>query len=250
MELIPTSRWLATRILFPGQDVHTWSRDRHLVKWLQSGDLETLDAGFGSGALMFAAYRKGNRVLGVSHRESEVQSTSALFDDLHVPKSRVILKGLNMHDLHTLDRTFDQIICTDTLLQCSRGTSIIEMFADLLRPRGKLILSVPNALHPHAVSGRVEANNGQTSGAYTLDAITALLSRSGLNVQETLGLGSPWLTMVNAPVRILRDAFGDQLATPLVLAALPLARLDRPNPAVPVTLAVCAKRGHVPLRLV
>jgi SAM-dependent methyltransferase len=250
MELSPTPRWLATRILFPGQDVHTWSRDRQLARWLQSGDLETLNVGFGTGALMFAAYLKGNRVLGVSHLESRVQSVSTLFDDLHVPKSRVMLKGLNIHDLHTLDRTFDQITCTDTLLQPTSGASIIQTLTDLLRPQGKLILSVPNASHPHAVSSRVQTNNDQTSGAYTLDAITALLDQSGLQVLETMGLGSSWLTMVNTPVRILRDMFGDQLATPLVLAALPLARLDRRNPAVPVTLAVCATRGHVPLRLV
>jgi 2-polyprenyl-3-methyl-5-hydroxy-6-metoxy-1,4-benzoquinol methylase len=247
---MPDSRWVAGHMIFPGQDLNAWSRDRHLARWIQSGDLETLDAGFGNGALMFVAYQRGNHVLGVSHRESEVQRASARFDQLRVPRSRVTVKGLNIHDLHTLNRTFDQIICTDTLHHLSRDAAVIQMFADLLRPWGRLILSVPNATHPDIASRGAEGNGAGARSGYTLDAITALLDRSDLRILETMGLGSSWLTMVNTPARILRDMVADQLATPLVLAALPLARLDRPNPAVPVTLAVCAKRGHVPLRLV
>jgi len=237
-------------VLFPKQDLSAWSRDRHLVKWIRSGDLETLDAGFGNGALMFAAYRKGNRVLGVSHVESEVQSTSTLFDALHVPKGRVAFKGLNIDDLHTLNRTFDQIICTDTLQYLSRDAAAIETFYDLLRPQGTLILSVPNASHPRITSRRGEANTDQARLGYTLDEIMALLDGTGLRVLETMGLGSSWLTNVNRCVHTVRDAFGDMAMTPLVLAALPVARLDSPNPAVPLTLAIHAKRVRAPLRLV
>jgi SAM-dependent methyltransferase len=246
----PAARWVAARMLFPRQDVNAWSRDRHLAKWIGSGDLETLDAGFGSGALMFAAYQKGNHVLGVSHLESDVQSASALFYELHVPRSRVTLKGHNIHDLHTLDRTFDQIICTDAPHDLSRDGAVIQLFADLLRPQGSLILSVPNASHPQFVSSRMEANSDQMGGAYTLDAITSLLDRSELRILETMGLGSSWLTRVNGPVQTVRDTFGDLAATPLLLAALPLARLDRPNPAVPLTLAIHAERVSSRLRMV
>jgi O-antigen biosynthesis protein len=250
MAMISAPRWVARHVLFPRLDLNVWSRDRQLARWIQSGDLETLDAGFGNGALMFVAYQKGNHVLGVSHLESEVQRTSALFDDLHVPRERVTLKGLNIHDLHTLDRAFDQIIYTDTLQYLSRNAAVIQMLADLLRPRGRLILSVPNASHPQVTSSHGEANCGRKGGAYTLDAIMALLDQSELRVLETMGLGSSWLTMVNTPLRTVRDAFGDLVAAPLYLAALPFARLDRPNPAVPATLAILAEKVSSPLRLV
>jgi 2-polyprenyl-3-methyl-5-hydroxy-6-metoxy-1,4-benzoquinol methylase len=114
----------AKQILFPGLDLHTRCRYRFLSPLLRPGNLETLDAGFGNGALSYAAYRKGNRVIGLTLWEREVQDTVALFDRMNVPRDRVELRRMDIYDLRTLGRTFDQIVCSETLEHIARdGTS-------------------------------------------------------------------------------------------------------------------------------
>ena len=68
------------RILFPGMDLHTRWRYKQLPHFFETGAVDTLDAGCGNGALAYAAYRNGNRVLGVSLDEEQILRTQAYFD--------------------------------------------------------------------------------------------------------------------------------------------------------------------------
>src|SRR4030081_1043086 len=70
-----TVKWL----LFPGLDLHTRCRYRFLPQFFLSGPIATLDAGCGNGALAYAAYRLGNRVLGITADEGEVRRNRQLF---------------------------------------------------------------------------------------------------------------------------------------------------------------------------
>jgi SAM-dependent methyltransferase len=241
-------RFWVKRILFPGLDLHTRCRYRYLSDWIRSGQLETLDAGFGNGALMYSAYRKGNIVLGVSFSQRDILVTSAFFDFLRVPRSRAEFRLLNIYDLRSLNRRFDQIICSETLEHLSRDAEVLQMFADLLQPHGRLILCTPYALHPHHSLGRVAApeNGGHVRHGYTLETIVPLIERVGLRVVETMGLGSRWLTALDTPVRTVRHKVGDVAAIPLFLAMLPLTLLDRTNSAVPFSIALVAEKALPP----
>jgi len=103
------------KLLFPGMDLHTRCRYRYLPQSFRSGPIETLDAGFGNGALSFAAYRLGNRVLGVSFSDRDVRETTAFFNSQHIPDSALHFQQLNIYDLRKLERCFDQIVCSETL---------------------------------------------------------------------------------------------------------------------------------------
>ena len=66
-------------ILFPGLDLHTRSRYRFLSRYFRKGDIDTLDAGCGNGALSYAAYRRGNKVLGVTMEPGQVEKDKEYF---------------------------------------------------------------------------------------------------------------------------------------------------------------------------
>src|SRR5690242_1258724 len=68
----------AKRWLYPGLDLHTRCRFKHLPSLYLSGPGETLDAGCGNGAMALAAIRMGHRVTGISYLEREVRDTRAL----------------------------------------------------------------------------------------------------------------------------------------------------------------------------
>lgn len=230
------------RMFFPGLDLHTRCRYRFLASWLRSGDIDTLDAGSGNGALCYAAYRRGNCVLGVTLSDREVRDTNALFRAMKIPTDRVAFRQMNIYDLRKLDQTFDQIVCAETLEHITRDAEVVEMFSDLLRPGGSLLLCCPNAPHPENALGRTdEPETGyHVRDGYTLDSYQALFAPAGLRITQTLGLGSPLLCRLDRVLREVRRRVGDMGAFPLFLAMLPFTRLDYTNPTVPFSLAVLA----------
>ncbi len=235
---------LGKRLLYPGLDLHTRCRYRFLSELIAEGPLETLDAGFGNGALSYAAYRKGNRVVGVSFSTREVTDTLRFFNRLGIPAGRVDLRHMNIYDLRSLNRRFDQIICSETLEHIKRDREVVEMFAELLRPGGRLLLCCPHALHPEHNLGRTdEPETGyHVRDGYTLDSYRELLEGTGLQVRAEVGLGSPLLCRLDKALRQLRGRVGDLGGLPVFLLFAPLTLLDRPNPQMPFSLAVLARK--------
>lgn len=231
-------------MLFPGVDIHTRSRYYFLPPLIREGDLETLDAGFGNGALAYAAYLKGNRVLGVSNSKREVQATTLLFDYMGISRERAEFRYMNIYNLRNLQRSYDQIICSETLEHITRDAEVIGIFSDLLKPGGQLLLCCPYALHPaHALGRRnVPENGDHVRDGYTLESYRALLEAAGLRITKSVGLGSPLLCWVDGRVRDMRVRFGDFCSLPLFCAFLPLSWLDYINPRVPFSLAVVAEK--------
>jgi 2-polyprenyl-3-methyl-5-hydroxy-6-metoxy-1,4-benzoquinol methylase len=232
------------RLLYPGLDLNTRCRLRFLPPFFRSGDIETLDAGFGNGAFAHAAYKKGNSVLGVTIWQHELDRTQALFNFMKIPDERVQLKVMNIYDLRSLNRQFDQIICLETLEHIARDSEVVQMFADLLRPNGRLILCCPNAMHPHHNLGRTdEPETGyHVRDGYTLESYEALLKPAGLRIVKSVGLGSPWLIRLDGILRPIRGRLGEVLSVPFFLLMLPFTLLDYVNPPVPYSLAVIAEK--------
>ncbi len=231
-------------LLYPGLDLHTRCRYHRLEPLIAGGPLDTLDAGFGNGALSYVAYRKGNRVLGVSFNAREVEDTEAYLAAIGVPAGQIALCQMNIYDLRQLGRSFDQIICSETLEHITRDDEVVRMFADLLRPGGRLILCSPFALHPEHNLGRTnEPETGyHVRDGYTLASYGSLLAPTGLRITHVLGLGSQLLCDLDYVLRHIRLWLGDLGALPLFPAILALTTLDWPNPPVPFSLAVVAEK--------
>jgi SAM-dependent methyltransferase len=238
------TRTAVKRALFPGLDLHTRCRYRYLPRWFQSGPIDTLDAGCGNGALAYAAYQRGNRVLAISIRADEVERNRAYFGDLLPNCSRLQFHQMNIYDLPALGRSFDQIVCTETLEHITRDAEVVATFANLLRPGGVLHLCCPFSLHPENNLGRVDGpeDGGHVRDGYTLESYQQLLDGAGLQIVACGGLGTPLLVKLDRQLSLFRGRHGDAAALPLFFAYLPLSMLDRPNPRLPLSLYVKAVR--------
>ncbi|MCX5686497.1 MAG: class I SAM-dependent methyltransferase [Candidatus Omnitrophica bacterium] len=231
------------RLFFPGLDLHTRCRYRFLPRYFRTGPIYTLDAGCGNGALPYAAYKRGNFVLGITKNPEEVRKASALFSAQCVDSRRLHFKVLDLYDLSELGHRFDQIICSETLEHIKRDDIIIKHFYDLLRPGGMLHLCCPYAKHPAHHINRIDQpeNGGHVRDGYTLDAYKSLLEPIGFKIIHSTGLGSPLLVYLDNIIRWIRNTRGGDIAALLpFLLTLPLQRLDFPDPPVPFSLYVQA----------
>jgi len=235
---------LAKRILFPGLDLHTRCRYKFLPHFFIGGDIETLDAGCGNGALSLAAYSKGNRVLGISYVKREVEDTTQLFDAMRIPRERLELLELNLYQLRSIGRKFDQVICSETLEHIKRHEEIVASFAAMLNPGGRLVLCCPFAPHPENALGRVDVpeDGSHVRDGYTLQSYRSLLEPAGFRIVQHAGLGSPLLCGLDLMLRRTRLRVGDLWAMPLFAILMPFTLLDRANPQVPLSLAVVAEK--------
>lgn len=236
---------IAKDIFFPGLDLHTRCRYRVLDEFILPGDIDTLDAGFGNGALTYRAFCKGNRVLGVSFAPREIVDTMALFRARGIPADRIELRQMNIYDLRSLHRRFDQIICCETLEHIRRDGEVVQMFAELLNPGGRLLLCCPHALHPEHNLGRTdEPETGyHVRDGYTFESYERILQPAGFRIVQRIGVGSPVVTNLDRGLRWLRHKVGDAGAFPVFLLFLPFMYLDYRNPSMPFSVAVVAEKA-------
>jgi SAM-dependent methyltransferase len=242
MALKSSIRYWGKRWLFPGVDLNTRCRYRFLPRFFRGGPVDTLDAGCGNGALAYAAYRLGNRVLGVNFELPQIENARWFFDKMGVERSRLELLHGNLYDLPALNRQFDQIICSETLEHIKRDQVVARHFFDCLRPGGVLHLCCPFAPHPMNAMGRVDGpeDGGHVRDGYTMESYRALLEPLGFRIEMSAGLGTDFLQVLDRPVRNTRNRFGNAASIPVFLFCAPLTLLDRLNPPVPFSLYVQA----------
>jgi SAM-dependent methyltransferase len=234
-------------ILFPGLDLHTRSRYRFLSKYFRKGPIDTLDAGCGNGALSYAAYRGGNRVLGVTMEPGQVEKDTEYFSFLGTDPDRLKFEVFNLYDLPRLNKKFDQIICSETLEHISRDSLVIQHFYDVLREDGVLHLCCPYSEHP-VNKGQVctdESLGWHVRDGYTLESYRSLLEPIGFQIVKSAGFGSPLLVKMTNVIQPVLSRKGAKLALPLFILSWPLQLLDYPDPPVPISLYVqCTKASQ------
>jgi SAM-dependent methyltransferase len=230
------------KLFFPGIDLHTRCRSYFLPKFFRPGEIDTLDAGFGNGALSYAAYKLGNRVLGVTYDPTQVHKAHTFFSALNTDPENLQFQTCNLYDLPKLNRKFDQIICSETLEHIKKDNVIVEYFYDILKPGGILHLCCPFSLHPEHNLGRTDGpeDGGHVRDGYTLESYQNLLRPVGFEIVKSMGLGSPLLVALDKSMVAVRIKLGEIAALPLFLLTLPLQRLDYLNPAVPFSIYVQA----------
>jgi SAM-dependent methyltransferase len=233
------------RLLFPGLDLHTRSRYRFLTRYFREGPIDTLDAGCGNGALSYAAYLRGNRVLGVTMDSLQVEKADEYFSFLGSDPIRLKFKVCNLYDLPQIQEKFDQIICSETLEHITRDKQVVAYFYDALRAGGVLHVCCPFSDHP-GNKGRVctdESRGWHVRDGYTMESYRALLEPAGFQIVKSAGFGSPLLVKMTNIVQPVLSRRGAAFALPLFLLSWPLQLLDYENPKVPWSLYVqCVKK--------
>jgi SAM-dependent methyltransferase len=232
-------------MLFPGLDLHTRSRYRFLTRYFREGPIDTLDAGCGNGALSYAAYRRGNRVLGVNMDSGQVRKATEYFSFLGTDPDRLKFKVWNLYDLPQIREKFDQIICSETLEHITRDQLVVQYFYDALREGGVLHLCCPYSDHP-GNKGRVctdESVGWHVRDGYTMESYRALLEPAGFQIVKSGGFGSPLLVKLTSVIQPVLSREGVAFALPFFLLSWPLQLLDYENPRVPWSLYVqCVKK--------
>lgn len=233
------------RLLFPGLDLHTRSRYRFLTRYFREGPIDTLDAGCGNGALSYAAYRRGNRVLGVNMDSGQVRKATEYFSFLGTDPDRLKFKVWNLYDLPQIREKFDQIICSETLEHITRDQLVVQYFYDALREGGVLHLCCPYSDHP-GNKGRVctdESVGWHVRDGYTMESYRALVEPAGFQIVKSGGFGSPLLVELVSVIQPVFSRKGIAFALPFFLLSWPLQLLDYENPRVPWSLYVqCVKK--------
>ena len=135
---------LIKKLFFPGLDISIRKRIR-FAQYLKAGDIKTLDVGCSNGAFSFAAYKLGNKVLGIDFDKEKLKRTEEFRDYLNINNSRCKFIVWNIYDLVSLNKTFDQIVCFETLEHMKDDWKVIDIFSKILESGGLLHLCTPYA---------------------------------------------------------------------------------------------------------
>ena len=219
---------LAKRALFPGTDVALRERIR-FVRHFRPGPVSTLDVGCGNGAFTIAAYRLGNRALGIDHDEGNIARAREFAGYLGLDPARIRFEQQDAYGLDADGGRFDQIVAFEILEHLADDRGMVARLAELLAPGGVVHLSTP-FLHRRPFYSEVltDVENGaHLRLGYTHEQLEELLEAAGLTpVLRDAAVGRLGLAALEIVNRVERVA-GRAGAVAALLATRPLALADR-----------------------
>ena len=112
-----------------------------------------LDAGCGLGAYLPFLMRESSRVIGADFNLHNLRK-AFVRNRLSQPETRAHLAGASIEKTPVRSEVFDVIICIETLEHVADDGAVVKEFRRLIKPGGRLILSVPYKWFPletHAV---------------------------------------------------------------------------------------------------
>lgn len=213
-------------MLFPGINLHArlrWSLFRDLLGVAPPGrDRRVLDAGCGNGMLSYRSWQRGNTVLGVSIKPSEIEGCRALFNrHLGIDASRLSFEEANLSSIPDRRQPFDEIICCEVLEHLTDDASILRGLCSTLVEGGVLQVTVPNRDHPDNrdfpldVTGR----GGHVRSGYRVDELTSLLANAGVQSVESRGVGGSSRQRWNRRIIATQVRYGPVSGFPIFLLA-------------------------------
>jgi SAM-dependent methyltransferase len=247
MNLSKKLEFLARDFVYPGLDLHTRNRAALCGFW-KAGPRDVLDAGSGNGYFSWLAYRSGAAVLALNFSTNQVEKARAYFlDHRKADPGRLCFERRNLYELYLEERTFDEIICYETLEHIRRDSEVLAQFHRVLKPDGALHLCCPNRLHPRHQAEVLDLNEagGHIRAGYTIDDYQRLLEPIGFTIEEFVGIGPRSVYLADKVLRTIRNRIGDLAALPLLPFGLLVLKLARLNPPVPFSLYVKASKQRV-----
>jgi SAM-dependent methyltransferase len=231
-------------VVYPGLDLHTRNRAA-LCEFWKSGFRDVLDAGSGNGYFSWLAYKSGARVVAVNMDKTQVEKARQfLLSYKKADPARLQLEHRNLYELSGEVRTFDEIICYETIEHVRRDDEVVKEFFRILRPGGVLHLCAPYRLHPRHQAEVLDLNEtgGHVRAGYTEEEFRGLLEPIGFRIQTMAGIGTAAVVHADELLRPIRFHVGDWLALPLLPIVLPFVWFAKLNPAVPFSLYVRAEK--------
>jgi SAM-dependent methyltransferase len=196
-----------------------------LCKFWKNGPRDVLDAGSGNGYFSWLAYKSGARVVAVNIDKAQVEKAREFFLEYKkADPTQLRFEHCNLYDLSMEVRTFDEIICYETIEHVRRDSEVVKEFFRILRPGGVLHLCAPNRLHPRNQAEVLDLNE---TGGHVRAGETW-----GLVVNEALASALPCL--VSDACGCAEDLAGERFSFPLgnvgaLAQKLEKLHLERPN---------------------
>jgi len=244
-------KMLVKHLLFPGLDFGTRPR-RKLIRYFLSGNICTLDAGCGNGAFSLAAYELGNQVAGINLDPDQVRRCREYGQYVGADKGRLHFRVFNIYDLRTLNKTFDQIICFETLEHLIRDNEVVQIFSDCLAPGGRLHLCTPNAQCLFNAMGGISQteDGGHVRVGYTHEELEGLMREAGIQPIISDTVGGYGCIKATAIQRWLEDHLfnrlpqflGDACRVSAFLFLSPMVLLDHVVPYPAWSVYVCGQK--------
>lgn len=204
---------------------------------LRKGSARTFDAGCGNGAFSIYAAREGNAVVAASFSEREQ-------DDARRRAGVLGVEGIDFRliDLRELaSRTdelgsFDQVICLETIEHLLEDQRLVDVLAGMLRPGGKILLSVPYAGHRHLYMEDPDPSPVEDGFhvryGYTPERLREVAENAGLRVTSEARVSGVISQKVTSLMRRLTARIGLPASWALTLPLRALVVLDRPLSAL------------------
>lgn len=136
--------------------------------------LQVLDVGCGNGtALTRFLALDGNRVLGIDTHEASIE-----YARRHVDVPGVEFRVAAIDSLLSEDRRFDAVVFADVLEHVHEPERILAAGVQLLRPGGRVLVTVPNGFGPFEIeSGLSRLPALGPASIWTIDRLVAVLNR-------------------------------------------------------------------------
>ena len=181
-----------TSFLTPAIETDGYVPSRALPRW-QTVDMglldvredhSVLDVGCGDGYLLRKAARRASLALGVDLDERRLRaSRDGLSYSCRIDRSPIELAVADGQRLPFADASFDRIICTETLEHVADAQLTLRELARVLRPGGRLAVSVPHflceAILYRLTRGYLEFPGGHRR-IFTPRTLAQALTRAGL----------------------------------------------------------------------
>jgi len=222
--------------------LHTRNR-ASLCRFWNTGPRDVLDAGSGNGYFSWLAYLSGARVVAITNDPAQVEKArDFLLGYRRADPKRLQFEQCNLYDLVDETRSFDEIICFETLEHIRRDSDVLREFYRILRPGGYLHLCCPCSTHPRHQAEVLDEgeHGGHVRPGYTEEDYRRLLKPLGFEIDRVVGIGPNLVYRMGAILGAIRNRLGDFPALPLFPLMLPFVWFARDDPPVPFSIYVRA----------
>jgi len=196
-------------------DLTVLDRLQWVSKHLSKGNARTLDAGCGNGVFSIYAAKTGNETIGISFDEAKNTMAKLRASMLKVSNVQFI-----KHDLRKLNEAakrlgkFDQIMCLETLEHIKDDRKLISDLCNLLKPKGKLILTVPHKKNKglYELGTSKKEDGGHVRYGYSFSELEDIFNECGLNIKDKTYISGVISQKITSLMFFLNGIFGHTIS--------------------------------------